>query len=138
METSTDLLTGRDFSKELVYSATRSSGPGGQNVNKVSSKVELRFSIPDSRLLTDAEKQTLQAKLSTKISQEGFLILTSQAGRTQLKNKELVTERFYRILRKALTPVKPRKKTRPSAATREKRLESKRKVAERKELRKKI
>ncbi len=131
----TDVLQGRDFSGEFDIHAVRSSGPGGQSVNKVSSKVELRFDVNASELLVDSEKETLLKKLANRISQEGILIFTAQSERTQLKNKALVIEKFYQTLRKALTPVKKRKKTRPSLAVKEKRLELKRKVAEKKERR---
>jgi ribosome-associated protein len=133
-----DVLQGRDFSGEVVFNTSRSSGPGGQSVNKVSSKVELRFDVNASSILSLPEKEILLEKLANRISQEGILILVSQSERTQLKNKALVLDRFCRMIRKALTPVKPRKKTRPSAAMKEKRLELKRKLAEKKELRKRV
>jgi ribosome-associated protein len=133
-----DVLQGRDFSGEIVFNTSRSSGPGGQSVNKVSSKVELRFDVNASLLLSEPEMAILHDKLVNKISQDGILILVSQSERTQLKNKALVLDRFYRMIRKALTPAKPRKKTRPSAAVKEKRLEVKRKLAEKKERRKRL
>ncbi|MCX6287169.1 MAG: alternative ribosome rescue aminoacyl-tRNA hydrolase ArfB [Bacteroidetes bacterium] len=131
-------LTGRDFSPELVFSASRSSGPGGQNVNKVSTKMELRFHVMNSALLAQDEKICLIEKLGSRINKEGELVLVSQSERTQLKNKEAVIEKFYALLTKALTPRKKRKPTRPSAAAREKRLEAKRIKAEKKEQRSKI
>jgi ribosome-associated protein len=132
-----EILKGRDFSPEFVFNTSRSSGPGGQSVNKVSSKVELRFDVQASLLLSDAERELLSEKLANKINQDGILSITSQSERTQLKNKGVVIDRFYRLLYKALTPVKPRKKTKPSLAVREKRLELKRKIAEKKDLRRK-
>jgi ribosome-associated protein len=132
-----DILQGRDFSIEFVFNTSRSSGPGGQSVNKVSSKVELRFDVTASQLLTETEKELLRTKLANKISQDGILILTSQSERSQLKNKAVVIERFYRVIKRALTPVKPRKKTKPPLAVREKRLDIKRKLAEKKEYRRK-
>jgi len=131
-----DVLSGRDFTREFLFSASRSSGPGGQNVNKVSTKVELRFDIPHSDLLTEEEKQKLITILQNKINSEGFLILVSQSERTQLKNKEKVTEKFYALLKKSLTPKKKRRPTRPSAAAKEKRLEDKKLNAEKKSRRK--
>ncbi|MBS2099453.1 alternative ribosome rescue aminoacyl-tRNA hydrolase ArfB [Carboxylicivirga linearis] len=125
-------LKNRDFSSELKFSASRSGGPGGQNVNKVNSKVELRFHIESSQLLTDHEKSILIHKLANKLSQEGELILTAQTERSQLKNKLIVTERFYNILASALTPQKKRKPTRRTKSSIEKRLNSKRKQAEKK------
>jgi ribosome-associated protein len=130
-------LTGRDFTPELRFSASRSSGPGGQNVNKVSTKMELRFHVMNSALLTEEEKTILSEKLATRINNEGELILVSQSERTQLKNKEAVSEKFYAMLIKALKPRKKRKPTRPSAVAREKRLESKRITSIKKEQRSK-
>lgn len=132
-----DILKDRDFSTEFTFTASRSSGPGGQNVNKVSSKVELRFNVLQSTLLTEDEKEIIQAKLASKINSEGELILVSQSERSQLMNKDKVTEKFYLLLVKALTPIKKRKPTKPSLAAREKRLEEKRIISEKKERRKK-
>ena len=127
----------RDFTPELTFTASRSSGPGGQNVNKVSTKVELRFNVLQSELLTPEEKEVLFDKLSAKINAEGELVLFSQAERTQLKNREKVTEKFYRLITTALQPVKKRIPTHPSAGSEEKRLLGKRKTSEKKERRKK-
>jgi ribosome-associated protein len=132
------LLKDRDFSPELVFSFSRSSGPGGQNVNKVSTKVELRFNVMDSSLLSQDEKALLTYKLAKRINGRGELILVSQIERTQLKNKEAVMEKFYSLLIKALKPRKKRKPTKPSAAAREKRLENKRIKAQQKEQRLKL
>ncbi len=129
---------GRDFSSELIFSFSRSSGPGGQNVNKVSTKAELRFHILNSALLSQDEKTLVLNKLAKRINKAGELILVSQSERTQLKNKEVVIEKFYSLLRRALAPRKKRKPTRPSEATREKRLEDKRIKAQQKEQRSKI
>ena len=130
------VLNDRDFSNEFLFSASRSSGPGGQNVNKVNTKVELRFSIPGSILLSDEEKDLVLEKLKKKINSEGELILVSQAERSQLKNKEKVVGKFYILVSRALTPRKKRKPTKPSNASKEERLETKRKHAEKKERRK--
>jgi len=132
-----DILNNRYFTPELVFSASRSSGPGGQNVNKVSTKVELRFNVMNSSLLTQEEKTLILEKLVNRINQEGELVMVSQRERTQLKNKQVVTEKFYLLLAKALTPKKKRKPTKPSLAAKEKRLEDKRNLAEKKETRKK-
>jgi ribosome-associated protein len=127
-----DIINNRDFSRELIFSASRSSGPGGQNVNKVSSKVELRFDVVHSRLLSEEERGKVLVLLSKKINSDGFLIIVSQSERTQLKNKEKTVEKFNSIINKALTPVKKRKKSRPSAAAKEKRLEEKKMNSEKK------
>ena len=132
-----DILKDRDFSPEFTITASRSSGPGGQNVNKVSTKVELRFSIMQSTLLTEEEKEIIQTNLSAKINSEGEIVLVSQSERSQLMNKEKAIEKFYALVNKALTPVKKRKPTKPSLAAKEKRLEEKRILSEKKERRKK-
>ncbi|MCD4790284.1 MAG: aminoacyl-tRNA hydrolase [Bacteroidales bacterium] len=119
-----------------MFTSSRSSGPGGQHVNKVSTKVELRFHIPNSGLLNDEEKDILLIKLKNKINSEGELIIVSQDERSQLKNKEKVIEKFYELLQKALIPPKKRKPTKPTQASKEKRLEKKRIIADKKEKRK--
>jgi ribosome-associated protein len=132
------ILNDRDFINELHFTASRSSGPGGQNVNKVNTRVELRFHVASSLLLLEEEKALLLEKLSKKINSEGELILVSQTERSQLKNKKKVIERFYAMLTRALTLRKKRKATRPSQASKEERLETKRKQAEKKERRKSL
>ena len=127
----------RGFEAEIIFSFSRSSGPGGQNVNKVSTRAELRFPLANSPLLTPSEKETLLKKMPGKINSEGELILVCQTERSQLKNKEKVLEKFYTLLAKALTPVKKRKPTSPTRASKEKRLESKRIVSEKKQSRRK-
>ena len=131
-----DNIKERNFARELVFSASCSSGPGGQNVNKVSTRVELRFDVLNSALLTSGEKEIVVERLGNKISNEGILILVSQTERSQLRNKEKVTEKFFLLIEKALTPVKKRKPTRPSMSSVEKRLEKKRMTAEKKIMRK--
>jgi ribosome-associated protein len=125
----------RDLSGEFIFSSSRSSGPGGQNVNKVNSRIELRFNLSGSALLTDDEKTKIQSALGNRINKEGFLILVSQSERSQLANKKKVTERFYKLLHKALVPVKKRKPTRPTLASRERRIESKKLQSRKKALR---
>ena len=125
----------KDFTPELKFSASRSGGPGGQNVNKVSSKIELRFNIISSELLSQEEKDLLLIKLKNKINSEGELVIVSQVERSQLANKEKTIEKFYALFTKALTPQKKRKATKPSRSAKEKRLESKRFTAEKKSLR---
>lgn len=121
---------------EISYSATKSGGPGGQNVNKVNTSVELRFSISQSTILDEAQKQIVSDKLKKRINTDGELVLVSRSSRSQLQNKTKVTEKFFELLEKALTPAKPRKKTKPTAASRKKRLENKKKQSEKKDLRK--
>ncbi len=119
------VIKNRDFSKEFVFATSRSGGPGGQHVNKVNTKVELRFSVPKSLLLSENEKQILFKKLAAKLSLEGELIITSQVERSQLGNKEKCIEKFYEILNKALKPDKKRIASRPTKASKERRLEKK-------------
>ncbi len=111
--------------KELQFKAIRSSGAGGQHVNKVSSKVELTFSVQDSLGLSDLEKDRLLIKLDSKLTKSGLLILQCDEARSQHKNKTLVIKRFNALVHKALEVPKKRKTTKPSKASVEKRLKSK-------------
>lgn len=119
-------LRDRNFQDEFYFQTSRSSGPGGQHVNKVSSKVELRFHVANSALLSEDEKAVIAVKLVNKINQSGELILVSQSERSQLKNKENVVEKFYLLLERALAPRKKRLKTKPDKASIERRLSAKR------------
>lgn len=130
-------MISRDFSSEFSFQASRSSGAGGQNVNKVNSRIELRFSITNSLILSDEEKAILFAKLSSKLTDDGTLIITSQVSRSQLENKELCIEKFYQIIEKALIPKKPRRPTKPTAASKRKRLDEKKGNSEKKQMRRK-
>lgn len=118
--------------KELKFKTSRSGGAGGQHVNKVSSKVELIFDIENSKHLSDEEKQLVSTKLSNRIDNEGLLHLQCDETRSQLKNKEIVIERFNGLLKKALTPIKKRKPTKPSKSSIKKRLDAKKKISEKK------
>ena len=123
---------------DVQYRFSRSGGAGGQNVNKVATKAELRFDVRHSALLTDEERAVLEDKWIGKLTTDGELVLTHQTERTQLANKEKVTRKFYRLVEQAFTPVKTRKKTRPSRAVVAKRLASKKRQSEVKEARKKV
>lgn len=117
---------------ELQFQFSRSSGPGGQNVNKVNSKVELRFNIPNSQILDETEKATLSEKLSSKIDTEGNLIIQSQEKRSQIQNKEIAVRKFYDLLKKAFQKKKIRKATKPSKGAIEDRLKAKKALSEKK------
>jgi ribosome-associated protein len=105
-------------------------------VNKVSTKMELRFHVESSALLSEEEKILITEKLANRINAAGELVLVSQSERSQLQNKEKVTEKFYTLILRALTPRKKRRPTRPSRASKEERLEIKRQQSEKKERRK--
>jgi len=114
---------------ELQFKAVRSSGPGGQHVNKTASKVEVSFQIGNSAGLTEDEKQLLQKRLSNQISSEGILQLNCSETRSQHRNKELVVLRLWELLKENLKVRKARKKTKPSKTAIEKRLQSKKRTA---------
>lgn len=124
--------------KELTFTSARSSGPGGQNVNKVNTKVILRFSIQNSEILSEEERGILLRKLANKITKDGSLILSCQEKRSQVQNKELVIQKFLDLIDKSLKKPKARKSTKPSKTSREKRLQKKKEISEKKKWRGKI
>jgi ribosome-associated protein len=122
---------------ELSYKAVRSSGAGGQNVNKVSSKVVLSFDLKNSPSLSEEEKTLLSANLSSRLTTDLVLILNCDEDRSQLKNKEIVTKRFLELIKKGLVVPKERKSTKiPKSAIR-KRIKNKKNVSEIKKSRRK-
>jgi ribosome-associated protein len=128
----------RNFENEFLITASRSSGPGGQNVNKVSSKIDLRFNVSASSLLDEEEKEVIHQKLSARINNEDELIIVSQSERSQLQNKELAIEKFYALIEAALKPVRKRKPTKPSYASKMLRLEHKKLLSKKKANRKNL
>lgn len=110
---------------ELKFKAVRSSGAGGQNVNKVSSKVVLSFDVDNSQGLSETEKNLLKDKLASKLTLEHILILNCDEDRSQLKNKEIVIKRFFKVITAALKVPKIRRETKIPRAVKEKRLLSK-------------
>lgn len=117
---------------EINYNFSRSSGSGGQNVNKVNTKVELRFSIINSLYFTDSQKAVLLDKLRNRINNNKELIVVSEEERNQYKNKQIVTKKFFLLIEMALKKQKVRKPTKPTKSSIEKRLKAKKKHAEKK------
>jgi len=115
--------------KELQFKAVRSSGPGGQHVNKTASKVEVYFNLFDSEGLTEGEKKLLKARLATRINSEGILSLQNSETRSQHRNKKMSIEQLIALLQENLKVAKPRRKTKPTRGAVEKRLQSKKKRA---------
>ncbi|MHC0443819.1 alternative ribosome rescue aminoacyl-tRNA hydrolase ArfB [Flavobacterium sp. 3-218] len=122
---------------ELSFKAVRSSGSGGQNVNKVSSKVVLNFDLNASQALSDEEKLLLQENMSARLTSENILILNCDEDRSQLKNKEIVTKRFLEIIKKGLYVPKVRKATKVPKAVIKKRIKDKKNVSDLKQSRRK-
>lgn len=120
---------------ELRFRYARSSGPGGQHVQKTETKVELRFDLASSPSLTGEQRARALERLASRIDSEGVLHLTSQGGRSQLENRQEVVERFQALLAAALKPRKRRRPTQPSAGARRQRLDAKRQRSQLKRLR---
>lgn len=127
-----------DITNEIKFKTARSGGKGGQNVNKVETMVEGYWDVEASSLFTQEEKQRIREKLANKINAEGLLLVKSQEERTQLANKAIVITKMNALLQKALLVQKKRKPTRPSKASKLKRLEGKKINAEIKQLRRKL
>ena len=121
---------------ELQYKAVRSSGAGGQNVNKVSSKVVLSFDVKNSKVLSDEEKMLLEMNLASRLTNDQILILNCDEDRSQLKNKEIVTKRFLSIIEQGLHIPKIRKSTKIPKSVIRKRIKDKKNLSEIKKNRK--
>lgn len=131
-------IRNRPFENEFEIQTSRSSGAGGQHVNKVETKVTLRFHIDDSEFLTADEKERILKKLKRRINSDGYLLVFAQEYRSQSQNKHLAIKRFYQYLDEALKQRKKRIPTKPSKQSVEKRIQAKKKQAEKKSQRAKI
>lgn len=122
---------------ELNFKAVRSSGSGGQNVNKVSSKIVLNFDIAASQVLSDEEKAIIESNLASRLTNDKILILQCDEDRSQIRNKEIVIKRFLKVIQQALQVKKPRKATKIPNSVIKKRIQSKRNQSEKKQSRRK-
>ncbi|MCW3787079.1 alternative ribosome rescue aminoacyl-tRNA hydrolase ArfB [Plebeiobacterium sediminum] len=127
-----------DISNEVRYTTARSSGPGGQNVNKVNTKVSILFSINESKILSTHQKIILSDKLNSRINKDGYIIINCEKTRSQLKNKELALASLNALINKTLIPSKKRIYTKPTKASKLKRMKNKKILSDKKTNRRSI
>ncbi|MFO7933682.1 MAG: alternative ribosome rescue aminoacyl-tRNA hydrolase ArfB [Bacteroidales bacterium] len=121
--------------KELKYRTSRSSGPGGQHVNKTETRVELVWDLESSECLNRVRKRRVRKRLGSRLTEGGLLILAGEKYRSQHRNREEVTERFLEMIAESIVPIKKRKPTKPTRASQEKRIRNKKIRGELKRLR---
>lgn len=127
-----------NISRELFFKTARSGGKGGQNVNKVETMVEAYFNVRSSSLLTEEQKSLVLEKLANKINAEGLLMVKSQSERTQLNNKHQAIKKINELINRSLAVQPKRKPTKPTAASKQKRIEQKKMLSKIKDARKKV
>ena len=136
--TTTTPLRSRDLLHELTFTTSRSSGPGGQNVNKVNSKVTLKWDVARSFILKPEQREMIFKKLAPRITTDGILMVTSQEKRSQFENKEAALLKLDQLLIKAFRIAKVRKATKPTKAAKQKRIKRKKHHSEKKQWRQKL
>jgi ribosome-associated protein len=127
----------QDFKHELIFITSRSSGPGGQNVNKVNSRVTLKLDVLRSTVLSPTQKEVILKRLASRISNDGILAINAQDSRSQMQNREAATLKLEQLLKRAFTPLKTRRATKPGKAARQKRTKEKKLHSEKKKWRQK-
>ncbi|AKP53898.1 alternative ribosome rescue aminoacyl-tRNA hydrolase ArfB [Cyclobacterium amurskyense] len=135
--TITERIKNEIFNTELTFLASRSSGPGGQNVNKVNSRVTLFFNVPNSQYLSEEEKTKVFQKYGNRLGKDGTIQIDAQTSRSQIENKKIAIGKFYELMEKIFKRKKKRIATRPGKAAKERRLKAKRVRSEKKAMRNK-